>query len=288
MMKLSTKWLFGAGFALIVATNAVVLAGVAYNRSGEPESRLQLTERELVPLHGVRPATETSGLDLDLSWRVLARTPALDWAGSRGSAAWLDEAKLTSLGFDLTASRDTPAGRRHYQRLLPREVLIVLELDGPAYQESLERARRRAEAEAKRNAEKPPDSPVAPRANAAAVQLEREQNRLSRLFAVDAGLDASALREKYPDRGRYAIVRGKAAIDRYRYEGGPIHGFVSAIDNTRINVPVEFHAAIREAVLRDRSVPANTVGIEADVAFGRRFEPWIIAASPRESAPAGK
>ena len=37
----------GASVGLLVLTNAVVLAGVAYNRSGEPEVEITLTEREL-------------------------------------------------------------------------------------------------------------------------------------------------------------------------------------------------------------------------------------------------
>ena len=36
-----------AAIALIVLTNVVVLAGVAYNRSGEPDATVTLTEREL-------------------------------------------------------------------------------------------------------------------------------------------------------------------------------------------------------------------------------------------------
>ena len=36
-----------AGLGLILGVNAIVLGGVAYNRSGEPESLLQLSEREL-------------------------------------------------------------------------------------------------------------------------------------------------------------------------------------------------------------------------------------------------
>lgn len=293
MMKSSRNWIFGTGFALILAANAVVLATVAYNRSGEPESQLKLTERELLPLYGARPSWEASGLDLDLQWRVLPRDPKLEyWGGTGGgSPVWLDRAKLASLGFDVTPPRDTPDGLRHYERLLPREVLVVLELDGPSYQEALKRAQQRADAEAKRLAANPPDARGASRGNPAAEQLKREQVQMSRLFAVDAGLEASALREKYADRSRYAIVRGKVSIDlsRYRHEAAPLHGYVSAIGNTRINVPVQLHGVIGSAVTRDRHTEARPMpGIDVEIAFGKRFEPWIVAASARQPMPPDK
>ncbi|MFL6653087.1 MAG: DUF4824 family protein, partial [Sulfurifustaceae bacterium] len=47
MIAWSRKRTLLAGIALIAATNAVALVGVAYNRSGEPSSVLKLTEREL-------------------------------------------------------------------------------------------------------------------------------------------------------------------------------------------------------------------------------------------------
>ena len=39
--------IFIAGLAIIIVTNIVALAGVAYNRSGEPDAVVELTEREL-------------------------------------------------------------------------------------------------------------------------------------------------------------------------------------------------------------------------------------------------
>src|SRR5690606_12121573 len=38
---------FALGAAIILAANAVALGGVAWNRSGEPESRVALSQREL-------------------------------------------------------------------------------------------------------------------------------------------------------------------------------------------------------------------------------------------------
>ena len=69
-----------AGIALILAVNAVALAGVAYNRSGEPDSVLRLTERELQASYGWHGSAENSGAALTLRWRV----PVEESADSRG------------------------------------------------------------------------------------------------------------------------------------------------------------------------------------------------------------
>ena len=53
-----------AGIALIALTNAVALIGVWYNRSGEPESALRLTQRELAPPYWRGVDRESGGLEL--------------------------------------------------------------------------------------------------------------------------------------------------------------------------------------------------------------------------------
>ena len=50
-----------AGLAIIIATNVVALAGVAYNRSGNPEAQIELTERELAMPHRYRMNKENRG-----------------------------------------------------------------------------------------------------------------------------------------------------------------------------------------------------------------------------------
>ena len=57
------------GLGLILASNAIALAGVWYNRSGEPQAQLQLSEREIqlpydswLRAHGKREANDVPGL----------------------------------------------------------------------------------------------------------------------------------------------------------------------------------------------------------------------------------
>lgn len=279
----SRRHTLAAGVALIALTNAIALGGVAGNRSGEPESVLKLTQRELSQPGVYGLDREEGGLQLRVNWRVLPMVPdAVFYGEFQGAPEWLDEAKLASLGFDVSPP---PAARRaswRYDRQLPRDALIVLELGGPAYQKALERARERAEKEIAKGMETGKIGPGTP-ARQAADFLKNEESSNSRLFAVDAGRDAEALRAKYPDRTRYAIVHGKVrAYHQTRRAREPRWtGYLEIIENVRINVPLEFRKAIERAPrpLPPAGVAGDRPAFEVTVAFGKRFEPWIIAAS---------
>jgi len=247
-----------AGLVLIVATNAVVLGGAAYNRGGDPEATLRITEREGQFPYEWGFERENSGLSFSLEYRVLRALPTnrkaniYDLRGlGYGSPQWLDRRKLIELGFDLATPANDLSGERRYQKQLPKPVFVVLEMDGEAYRSSLKRMEKFAARESK---------PEVTRV----LQEERDKN--SRLFVVDAGLDLAALRGKYPDRRRFAIMHGKVAL---RDWGDGIGGFVEVI-GTKLNVPVEFHGVIG----KERRYEAN-------LAFGRRLEPWLTTAATR-------
>ena len=141
------------GTTLIVLTNAAALGGVWWNRSAIPESALTLSERELrLPWRSLR-FTEDSGLALNLNWRVAEREAGESGSGptfNGGAPEWLAAAQMTALGF-ASGDLDSDAGRRRYTRQLPREAILVLELDGPARQYALDRARANAAQHAARN-----------------------------------------------------------------------------------------------------------------------------------------
>ena len=200
----------GLGIALIVLTNAIALGGVWWNRSATPDSALNLSQRELgLPWRSLR-LMENSGLALNLNWRVAGRQ-AGEFAGGQmvngGTPEWLDAAKMAALGFPVDAAR--PDGeRRQHARQLPREVILVMELAGPAWQRALENARESAGRHAAAAAANVGSKQFADRAKQANDELAREENSNSRLFVIDAGLDARLLREKYPDRSRFLLLRG--------------------------------------------------------------------------------
>lgn len=271
-----------AGLALILATNAVALVGVVYNRS-DTESTLVLTERELHHPYGWGFSRENSGISLALQWRVLAERDDTRHAGRRytgyGKAPdWLDQAKLAALGFDIPETGDSPRARRHYDKLLPREALLVLEFDGPAYQTTLEDARNHLQQEEALLAENAGKKEFEVRVKNAQRELHQEEHTHSRLFVIDAGLDAASLRARYPDRKRYAIVRGQiqpfhVANNRNRSSAG----YVTGLSVTHINVPAQYRqifVPIQEGV-RTNEYGVVATPFEVSVAYGKRFEPWI-------------
>ncbi len=273
-----------AGLALMAVTNVITLAGAAYNRGGAPDSTLEVTQRELRPLVARVGRKENSGLALQLRWRVLPR----DFRRERlhlyndsggGAPAWLDAPKLASLGFRTKGSIDRleASGNSTYRRQLPRDVLVVLELDGPAYQEALARAAQVAkDVEAKNelgNGQK----------DARAI-MDGESRLSSRLFAVDAGLDRDALRRKFPDRTKYAIVRGQIR-PIWSQRGKPGGGVIDSLSAERVNVPLNMRGALAGVTpMNDGLHTAEGTRFEGRLAFGQRLEPWLIALAGKGSA----
>lgn len=288
-MKWSRRHTLVAGLALILATNAVALVGVAYNRSGEPESTLKLTQRELRLPHYWGFEDENSGLALSLEWRMLGDDVAdaygygVSYPGIGGMPYWLDKAKLATLGFDVSRPEDVAEGQLHYGRVLPKEVLLVMELAGPAYQSALERARRHRQKQEELLAAKPGNKEFEKRADRAREQAEHEERDYSRLFIVDAGLDLSSLRATYPDRGRYAIVHGQVQPQLIANKNQRrLLGYISRLSIDKINLPLSHQEAFKPKELRVRTrklePPLRHEGFEVAVAFGKRLEPWIIEA----------
>jgi len=279
---------WAAGAALIALTNAIALGGVAYNRSGDPDSRLELSQRELSVPYSFR-SRDGSDLWLTLNWNVLTKQRD-SWYGGSGrynTPEWLDEAKLAALGFDLSKTESPRLAERSYVRQLPREALIVLELDGPAYARALEFARERAAKE--EAAEAPRHGVKQSQAKVAKDQLHNLETRDTRLFAVDAGTDAAALRAKYPDRARYAIVQGKvrATSTGRRGEKPEWAGQIEDLLGDRINVPIEFRNGLKSTPVMHRhgEYTVDSTPFSATVAYGKKFEPWLVSV---ELGPAHK
>lgn len=247
--------IFGIGAVLIAIGNIAVLAGVAYNRSGEPEAVAVLSEREFRQPYFYTNDRDNSGLTLRLSWRMED--------GIRGTpASWLDREKLSELGFemDLRPDRD---GR--YRPVLPRQAWIVLEFDGPVYRTAIERRETVLAEAAARQAGDPDDTQLKNVLRSAEKQLEEERERASRIFAVDAGPDRHSLRQRYPDRARYLVLPGRMSM-HYRLDQPT--GSVAGIETDRLNIPLEHRDAIQ---------PDGKYAVT--VAFGKRGEGWIVDAT---------
>jgi Domain of unknown function (DUF4824) len=276
-MKWTRRHSLAAGLALIALTDTVALVGAAYNRSGEPESVLRLTQRELRPPY-YWAKRENSGIALKLQWRVLVEgTDEFGpyTTGSRwNSPQWLDKEKMRSLGFDVDRVESEVDDQHSFVRQRGRDVLLVLEFDGPAYQSSLAHA-----VEAAAHSEKGND---ADRARRDARELKEERTSRTRIFVIDAGLDAAPLRAKYADRSRYAIVHGQVQpAERGEQARRPKTGRVADLSVDEINVPIEFRDVFEGASSENTygPVPASKVAYEASIAFGQRLEPWMTGAT---------
>ena len=286
MTSWSRRRTLAAGIGLIVLTNAIALGGVWWNRSAVPESALTLSERELGrPWRSLR-LMENSGLALNLNWRVAGRETgelADGYAINGGSPEWLDGAKMASLGFAVDA---TPVNgeRWRYTRQLPREVVLVMELAGPVWQRALEKARDNAGRHVAAAAANVGNKQFAERAKRATDKLAREENSLSRLFVVDAGLDARLLREKYPDRNRFLLLRGIVRPSLPSNEQGlsQATGYVSRIGNGQIHVPHALRAPLES--LRAQGESGGGDHFTATLAVGQRLEPWLVEVNPPAKA----
>jgi hypothetical protein len=280
-MRKSQRLILIAGLALIAITNAIALGGAAYNRSGAPDSTLALSDRELKLPYATWAGNENSGLSLRLSWRVLQEPASGEpryqyFSGGGSSPGWLDASKMASLGFGSYASAAYADSREEspYERQLPRDVLLVLELDGSAYRQSLEGVGRAAAAIEARNER-------GQGKKGADAMIDQETHRNSRLFVVDAGTDREALRKKFPDRTRYAIVRGQVRPSRMRGAGAG-SGVIEGLSVESVNVPLQLRPALEGARARGQLYGEdNTKRFEATMVWGKRMEPWLVSAAKK-------
>ena len=287
-MKGARGYFLLVGLGLILLVNAIVLAGVAWNRQEPADSRLQLSERELSDSYGYG-RRENSGIGLSLDYR---------WPSEEEDALYsgVSPEQMAVLGFWLPAERDEVSIRR-YRRQQEREALLVLELDGPAYRREVQLAQT-AQAEAQRLQKLAPDNPDLQRAaRQAEERLLREQHAASRLLVVDVGADLATLRARYADRQRYAIVRGhvrpfahrrelhgagegtegNASQSRWQWQLG---GHASSSGLARIHLPQRWHRLFnslpRGGAYAQQEVERHTRLFTVELVFGRRLEPWIV------------
>jgi hypothetical protein len=265
--------------AVVLVTNAVLLALVARNRAGEPEATIELTERELRLTPG---DTDNTGVSLTLSWNA-----PFDFGVPQASRyPWFDQAKLESLGFDCRPALTGEAAERYYrtQAILSRPAFVVLEYGGQAWQGMLEREL--AQAEQRRDASGPQriDTPESIR-----KRTDDALARRSRLVAVDAGPDAAALRGRYPDRSRYIVTRGLVGlvyVPKSERAGPRLAGTVAAIFPDVVYVPRELRTAGDVLSTKpDQDDWPNTMlkhdpRYRVTLAYGKSLEPWVVKVQP--------
>ena len=288
-MMAPTRRVLIFGGALILVTNAIALGGVEFNRSGTSDAVLSLSERELALSEASTGSSfhEDSGLSLRLRWDVHSVDVDADHGRSRywhpgmgyigGVTPWLDERKLEALGISTAPGLDASERMGRLDHSMGRDVFLVLEMNGPAYAEMLGEVRERArQAEALADS-RPEDSDLQTHASTAKEQSAIEENGATRLIVVDAGLDPVALRQLHPGRAQNAIVHGHIRPVLISTDGkSVVTGIVSAVRCDSINVPVQFRTELKPLEsLSEHAKSKSTTKFQIEVAFGRRFEPWL-------------
>lgn len=265
-----------AGLGLIALVNAIILAGVAWNRSDPADSRLQLSERELGDSYAYW-RQDSSGIALRLNYR---------WPNSRpndysyNSLRQLSPAQMRAVGFKVPSELNDESVRR-YRRQLDRDALLVLEFNGPLYQQHLQMAREQLEKTRADLAAVPDNKQLIESHKLARETLQREQSSASRLFVIDAGSDLASLRARYPDRQRYAMVRARFDTWAWHDDGSwQIGGSAEVPVAERINLPQRWHALFEQLPRRPDAPGLPNSGGEklfnAELAIGQRLEPWLV------------
>lgn len=280
MMQFRTLVSLLAGIVMILGTNFVVISGAKWNRSGEPESMLELTEREL-RLRNLR-RRENSGASFILNINYGIQTGESGYLGRR-SSNWLSRDKLREIGIDFDISEDRETLRRRLRKQLPVSVYLVVEYDGEAYRSDVLAAQDRlfeAEALLEVNSE---NAELRLRHENLQKQLNYKKEHASRLYIIDTGLDPEDLRRNYPDRNKYMIISGRIRVYYQGNDDPQVYaGIISGIDINKIHVPLEHREVLDNLPAPDTNYEYSTgypPRYKVTLAYGKRHEPWVMNVS---------
>lgn len=285
---------FGAGAGLVVLTNLFVLIGVAYNRGGEPEAEITITERELPLAYAVYRSEENTELALRLEWQSLGHRWHSLLFESRFEPDWFDQGKLETIGYDCSLPLADPSAEHYYDKMLPREAYVVLGYGGQAWTRWLEGWDRDKVFMVDQVTKGKRSKEDLERFNDAYGRLSKTS---SRLVAVDVGNDPVQLRQRYPERHQFVIVRAETRLHLVRegktssgeHRPSHLHGVITHLLIDEIHVPFE-QRAILDTLLRPEPERHSTPRgpfvkpeemkeprYEVTLRFGTRYEPWIMS-----------
>jgi hypothetical protein len=280
------KYGLSLSIALVVIVNSIVFSGVIYNRSGEPDAKVILTQRE-VPLLSTKK--ENTGLFLQLKWEM---SGSYQFENLKNKKNWLDRKKLGEIGYDFPVNLDNSSHNNYYKRkkFPQKTTFIVLEFDGVSWENWLKdhkidihKIEKKLENEDDGNKKENLERTLKLRKRLPLIK--------SRLFAIDAGNDPGQLRDKYPDSSRYIITSGVIQVNYYpRYYGkiksaayvqGRIHSlfpkeifvsnsFRSFFENVESS-PHYSYFYIPEKTSDSDLLPQYEVSLN----LGRKYEAWI-------------
>ncbi len=275
-----TRLLLWLTLVLILATNAFVLSGVAYNRTGEPEAVLTLTEREANLSYSTE---ENSGL----AFRLLWQQDRPYW--KERDPGWFNQAKLESLGYDCSVPLTDVSAKQHYRKALPRKAYVVLEYGGKSWNDWFAGQKAKLLSETRKRHD-------------VKEEIENLEKTGSRLVAIDVGNDAVKLRAIYPDRARFLIAPAEVQLefvnelidDARKYRKPFIYGNFSLLVE-EVHVPLEMRTWLDKIRKAEQKSGSGVMGrnermkegprYSVTLQYGRRYEPWVVEVKPLTAQP---
>jgi hypothetical protein len=248
--------LFIAIFILVIVSNIVILYGVFSNRVGDSTSEVSLSKKEFIIPYQNR--YENSIVSLQLNYR----TPNSSFYSVQ-DPHWLTVQKLKQLGFYIETEQKGENFR--YPKNSEKELFIVLEYSGKAYQNSLEFAKKRVQ---KLQKISPKDEKTKRELKYAIKKLDDERYRNSRLFVIDAGVNPNKLISKYQDKSKYIITK---AVIKVRYTSKGVKGYISSLVNKKIYVPLEYRKSLQQM----QNIEDTKYNYRVVLKYGTKFEPYI-------------
>jgi hypothetical protein len=179
----------------------------------------------------------------------------LDWQRfdfAMNEYSWLDRRKLEGLGFDYARAMRDPL-----HPPLPRPAFVALEYDGPAWQKWLNSAQQAG-------------------LGVTHYELPSRLELLSRLIPIDAAKSPETLLRKYPDRGKYLIVRGLVQLSATTRQGQlQLLPSISQLLPDTIHVPAPLSDGLANLPIVPNASPRYTLTLS----YGRHFEPWLVTSA---------
>lgn len=270
-----------ASVVLLLLTNVVVLSGVAYNRAGDPLASIELTEREL-PVRQLRTGgDEDSGTALSLRWKIPYPPELPEFLYMNPSSPeWLDEAKLTELGFNLEKLKREKENWYKWPSMRT-EVVLVLEYQGDAYQHALAITERTVNQLREKLMSEPDDQKQSNKLERYEDHLRELKISQTRLYVIDAGLDEQILVKKYVGKKQYLFVRGEISV---WWNKDRIVGQIRRLYIDQLHVPLPYSQQLAALTKGENYYNRGTQSIppryHVQLRLGKRLEPWIVSVGP--------
>lgn len=264
--------LFWVAFGVLVLANAFFFARVYVNRSGQPESSVLLTEREM-PIVSYSSLREDSSTQMRITWRLACSGKDEGWM----SPAFLDRQKLLEVGFSEKYLTLDEKNRTLKKPAHSKNIVLVLEFDGEAYQQFVQQTEKKLDEAREKCRLSPDDIPLKKQLESAEKEVQNAKTTATRLFAIDAGQSREQLRARYPDRAKYILVEALVRpVLRGRDGNLTLGGQIEQIGVDTLYLPVGLQHLVEDAKKEPLSHSKGTKPrYIVKLIHGRLLEPWI-------------